>query len=191
MANKRPTAKMISFARNVIAGQAPSEALRNSLYDVSGYSTRGLAVFAQELLRHPIISSAITKAHEEVLRGGRLVREDALALLENIAEANIGDFLTFESEVVTDSQGRTRKVMLLEAKDADQLTPDQLACIQEISEGQNGKIRIKLKSATDAIKQLTALHGWNAAPKAAVGQDGKDVPPAVVQITREVVEGGE
>lgn len=184
---KRPTAKMISFARNVIAGMTATDAVKESLYETDGMSQQAIYNFASELMRHPSIAAAIEKAQEEVLRGGRLIREDLESILENIAEANLGEFLNFESDVVTDSRGRVRRVLLLETKNSEELTVDQLACIQEISEGQNGKIRYKLKSASDAIKELNRMRGYHAPPKVPVGQDGKDVEIPVLAVVREVV----
>lgn len=175
---KRATQKQISFARNIIAGMGPSEALKESLYDTSKMAAPTISAMATQLLNTPVIEAAILKAQEETLRGGRLIRDDIVAELENIATANLGEFIKFTTEEVLDRRGRWREVLILETKDYEDLTPDQLACIQEISEGQNGKIRIKLKSSTDAIKELNKLHGWHAPPKAAVGQDGKDVPVA-------------
>ena len=177
MSRSRPTAKQVSFAANIIAGMGPREALEASLFDVSNMTHHSKEVFASKLLAHPNIAAAVAKANEETLRGGRLIKDDAMALLESIAEANIGDFLKFGTEWLTDDAGRRRRHVIIETKDSAELTREQLACIQEISEGQNGKVRIKLKSATDALKQLAAMHGWNAAPKAPIGQDGKDVLP--------------
>jgi len=176
---------MLSFAANIIAGMPAVKALEASLYDVSGMAPNSREAFAYKLLAHPHIAQAIAKANEEALRGGRLVKQDAIAILEAIAEANLGDFLKFESDVVTDSSGRTRRVLLLETKDSQELTREQLACIQEISEGANGKVRIKLKSATDALKQLSAMHGWNAPPKAPVDGEGNPAPAVALLTSKE------
>jgi hypothetical protein len=185
---RRPTQKQISFARNLIAGQAPAEALRNSLYNLENMTDASVARMANGLLNSPVIADAYAKAQADTLAGGVRIREDLIAELENIAFSNLGDFLKFETDTVLDSRGKVRKVLLFELKHYDELTPDQLACISEISEGQNGKIRVKLKSASDALAQLRKLHGWDAPPKATVGQDGKDVAPVLLQITRDVVE---
>lgn len=185
---RRPTQKQISFARNIIAGMPPAEALRNSLYNLENMTDASIARMANGLMNEPVIADAYAKAQADTIAGGMRAREDLIAELENIAFSNLGDFLKFETDTVLDSRGKVRKVLLFELKHYNELTPDQLACISEISEGQNGKIRVKLKSASDALAQLRKMHGWDAAPKAPVGQDGKDVAPVVVQITRSVID---
>lgn len=183
-----PTQKQISFARNVIAGMKPVEALLQSSYNTDNMKPASISTLASQLLGNPQIAHAVRMAQQETLRGGRLTREDLIADLENVVATNVSDFIDFRVIIVEDIDGRLHRQAIWAFKDTDDMKPEQLACISEIRETQNGRFTLKLESKTAARQQLTKLHGWDAAPKAAVGQDGQDVAPVVVQITRTVVD---
>lgn len=184
-----PTRKMISFAAKILAGLGPSEALRASLYDTEGMTPGAVGGMAATLLKHPEIAQAIKQANEELLRGGLMAREDLVADLCNVINTNLADFIEFRTITVRDDDtGKTHRQAIWAFREQGDIDPRHLAAIVELREGKDGKFIIKLEPKAPARQQLAKLLGWDAPPKIPVGQDGKDAPPPVIQITREVVD---
>ena len=112
-------------------------------------------------------------------------REEALQILTRQARGNIGDVIEFKSMYIgmcPDGGGPlwTTKWGL---KHADDLDPELLANITEISEGKEGT-KVKKYSQRDAIKDMSTMQGWNSAVKHEL-TGKKDKPIETVVLSKE------
>lgn len=107
----------------------------------AGYSEKSAYAIGAENLKKPKIATAIA---EEIEKGSLATRTRLVDELAKIALANPTDFFSWgpDGVVIQDSSG---------------LTPEQAACISEVSETKTkdgGTIRIKLSDKQAAIEKL-------------------------------------
>lgn len=174
---------MISFMSQIIAGLQPSEALIASEYHTDDMTPRAIASHAQQLLANPLITQAVAAAQRQLLRGAVMTRAEFVANLENVLSVSLDDFADIEIVTLLNGQRQAR----LTFRPTAEIDPEKLSAITELGTDAHGKFKIKLEPKAPARQLLAKIHGWEAAPKTPVGQDGKDAV-VVVEIVRRVVD---
>jgi phage terminase small subunit len=111
----------------------------------AGYSRRSAATEGMRLLRNAEIVSAIRDEQARLNERCRVTAEKTLRAFASIGYAHLGEFIEWKTE-----HGRRR----LAPRDSADLSVDQLAAIQEISETEDGRLKFRLH---DKQAALTAL----------------------------------
>ena len=113
----------------------------------AGYSPRTAAVQAAELLRKPNIQLAIQEAFAVRAQRVSISQDKVLQEIARVAFAHMGQFATW-----------TKEGMTLVA--SEELTPDQIAAVVEVSESktqQGTQVKVKLHDKLRAL-ELAARH---------------------------------
>lgn len=166
----------------------------------AGYSAKTADKQAYQIKQIPEARAYIEHLEQERLAAANIKAEDLLLELKKIAFFNIGDILEFTSQdlVALDEHGEidhingvTKYVTGVLIKDSEQLTPEQLSVLAEISEtplkGGGKALKVKPYSKVDAIKQLAAMLGYNAPEKKVVTNvDGGALPATRFSVKRRV-----
>lgn len=133
------TAKQKQFVREYLIDlNATQAAIR------AGYSVKTAEAIGYENLRKPQIAKAIEKA-----MGKRVERTEITAdrVLQELAKIGFSDMRTF-------TKWSNRGVVLI---DSDTLTPDQAACVAEVSQTiteSGGSIKFKLHDKVAALEKI-------------------------------------
>jgi phage terminase small subunit len=119
----------------------------------AGYSKKTAGELGWENLKKPEIQAQVKKLMDERASRTEISQDLALKMLYNFLSANVADYLTFTDKGVV-------------FKRSDELTPEQLACVSEVSEyiGKNTRNRrfklvSKEKMLALMMKHLGMLDG--------------------------------
>lgn len=129
------TPKMALFVQNYLVSTNAAQAAL-----AAGYSPKTAAAMGRKLLSKPIIDDAIQRAMNERVERLHINQDMVLLELMAVVRSNIGDYLTF---------GPTGIVF----KNMDEIPPEKVALIKEISHGKAG-IKIALPDKLDALEKL-------------------------------------
>ncbi len=116
------------------------------------------------LLRIPDNRALYEAMKEEKIIGGILKRNEAMAILSDMARTNIGDIAIFDEVDVETADGDIVRRAVWSFKNSENMTEGQLRSIMEIKASPFGS-SIKLHDQKGAIKQLAEMQGWNEAKK--------------------------
>lgn len=175
--------KMVTFARQIIAGEEPLAALEKSEFNTADWgSDASKKAFAYRLLKHPLLAPAFAKAQAEQYDEAILSRGEALERLTLVARASLSELIEFRTIKLRDDKGLIHHQAIWAFKDSDTMHPDQLAAIAELTATDNG-FKIKLRDADKAIAQIAKMQAWDKAPKAPV--DGAGMPAPILTMTVE------
>ena len=181
---KRPSHKMLTFARRIIAGDDPLAALESSEYRTADWgSDANKRSYAHRLMGHPLIADAVADAQALEFGDAVASRQEVLEQLTVVARGSLAGLIEFRTVEIIDADGKRHTQAIWAVRDSDRMTPDQLDLIEELTATPTGGFRIKLRSAADARRQLARLQGWDAAPRVPVDQNG-DIPQPILSITR-------
>jgi phage terminase small subunit len=123
------------------------------------------------------VDSVKQPAEERAAETAIMTREESLQRLSAMARGNIADLLEFGERVTgQDDDGNDIKVISWWFKNSADMTPGNLALINEISAGQQG-IKIKIHDAKVAHKQLAQLEGWESATKLNIVAEDEALTP--------------
>lgn len=109
------------------------------------------------------MTTFINSVSSKMISDAIMTRKEALERLTVFARANLGEMVDFKT-VIYKVDEREVKQATWSLKDSSTQNPNHLAAISELSTSSQG-IKVKLHSASDAIKQLAAMQGWNQAEK--------------------------
>lgn len=159
---RKLTAKQEKYKNNRISGMIVMDSYRNA-YPNQKMSNKAISVAANKLEKDPRISLAIEKAKEREKSKAIMTREEALERLSISARIKITDVATFKLiNIGTKKEPIMQTVWTI--KDCEDIDPVVAACIKSITMTSKGP-KLELYDANGAIKQLSAMEGWDAAKK--------------------------
>jgi len=137
---------------------------KEKAYELAGYKCRGDAARteAQRMMDLPQVKAYLNSLKEKATERAQKAADDIIAELEKIGFSNISDYLSFGPNGVV-------------LKDSTELTPDQLAAIESISETttqHGGTIRFKLHDKPESLHLLGKRHGLFPNRQELTGADG-------------------
>lgn len=107
----------------------------------AGFSPKGARFRASELLKRSDVADRISELKAKQQQRLEITADRVLLEVARVAFATMGDFGTWGKNGVT-------------LIDSDKLTPDQMAAVLEVSEGENKRVSIKLHSKVAALDRL-------------------------------------
>lgn len=116
------------------------------------------AVSASQIFSNLKVVSFMDSMKETLISEAIMTRTEALERLTRIARADCVP--VFKSISIVDAEGNEHKQTVWSIPDSEDLTPEQLSSIAEVSTGKDG-LKIKQHSAPQAIKQLAEMEDWN------------------------------
>lgn len=152
---------------NVLAGMSNIDA-----YTKAGGKSKTKA--SAEACASRMLSNAKAKAFldamkEVAVNNAIMSREEMMTELSILSRVKTSDIINFgyrTVETIDPATGETKVVnqSYWSMKDMEDLTPEELGAIEEVSVGKDG-LKFKKVSRLNAMKQLSELAGYNAAQK--------------------------
>lgn len=130
------TGRQKLFVENYLVTMNGAEAVR-----AAGYQTKNPRCTASELLSKPHIQEAIDKGISARVARLHITQDYVLLKLAEIAQANIGDYLHFGKDGV-------------KLRDMDEIPPEKIALIKELTEGEEKNIKLVLHDKISALDKL-------------------------------------
>jgi len=132
---------------------------------------------AHKMFKRVQVNAFYESLLEESAGNSILSRSEAMEILTDIAKTKINDIADFSTIQIKDDEGNVKKQSVWSFKDSDEISEKAARVVSEVSVGKDG-IKFKTHSQTDAIKQLRAMEGWDAAEKVdhnvTINIEGKD-----------------
>ncbi|MCW9549675.1 terminase small subunit [Klebsiella oxytoca] len=129
-------------------------------------------VSASQIITKLNVQAFLKSVQYEAVSDAIMTRIEALERLTVIARTSISDLATFGTHLVgEDDDGRPIEQTVWRFKNSDEMTPEQMAAISELTAGKDG-LKIKLHDAKAAIKQMAEMQGWEAPKKSEVSGPG-------------------
>lgn len=155
------TLKEREFASYIMMGKNQTEAasLMNPSKTKSSWQNTG-----RNWMRRPAVIEFLESLNVQRVRSGIMDRDEALRRLSTLARGSIADFMDFDTVTVMGSDGVEREQTVWSLKSSDDMDPEMVACIAELTSGAGGN-RIKIHPSLLALKQLAEMQGWNSANK--------------------------
>lgn len=141
---------------------------------------------ASEIIRRPKVKAFRDSLIEVQATSAIMQREEALAILSTNARVKMTDVADYRFvEVGTDADGNPVMQTVWEMKDSKDIDPALISCIKSVTMTKQGP-KIELHDQQGAIKQLSAMQGWDSASKHEIaGKDGDAI--AITVIERKIV----
>lgn len=150
---------------------------RKSYYKAGGKAKNDKSAdsAAQKMLSKVEVNAFYESLLEESAGDSILSRVEAMEILTDIAKTKINDIADFSTITIENDEGKPVKQSVWSFKDSDTISDRAARVINEVSVGKDG-IKFKTHSQVDAIKQLRAMEGWDAATKLEhTGKDGEAI----------------
>lgn len=148
-----------SVVAAILAHRHPGEA-----YKAAGGHSENTTHAVYQIKQLPHIKTFLKSVKHSRIKAAILTREEALVRLSNIARTSINQLANFETFEITDSFGNLKKQSTWHFKDSDEIPPEALDAILELSAGNQG-LKLKLHDQKQAIKQIGEMEGWEAPKK--------------------------
>lgn len=183
---ERPLTKIQeSFAQAFVESGVGSIALRKAT-DCSRMKDSTVTRKAWDLVHHPRVAARIKELRNMSASDLVMSRREALEILSARGRVNFFEMIEFAEHVVSeDREGHPIVQASWSFKNRDQLTPEQLAAISELSAGPKG-LTVKTHDPVAAIQLLARMQGWEA-PKS-VELSGPEGGPIEVKDVRELTD---
>jgi phage terminase small subunit len=144
----------------------------------TGYSKKTAKEQASKLLTKININERIKELDGDIFDKLGCTHEKVAQAYIDLAFTTCGDLFEYVDERIEDADGNSKVVRKAYLKANDQLTKQQLATIQEISETTAG-IRIKQYSRKDALDMIAKLKGMLVEKKEVTGSEGGPIETIV------------
>lgn len=141
---------------NKIEGMSDIDAYKASHGKAKTDSAKRASV--SEILSNLNVEAFLETIQEDRVNDAIMTREEAMERLSRIGRADCVS--VFKTIIIQDKEGNDHKQTVWNIPDSEDLTPEQLSSIAEVSTGKDG-LKIKQHSAPDAIKQLRQMEGWD------------------------------
>ncbi|MBU9819933.1 terminase small subunit [Rahnella sp. BCC 1045] len=120
---------------------------------------------ASQILTNVNVQAFLKCIQYEAVNEAIMTYEEAMERLSVMGRTSIADLATFGTQVVgEDDDGNPVTQSVWSFKNANELKPEQMAAISELTAGKDG-LKIKLHDPKAAIKQLAEMRGWEAPKK--------------------------
>lgn len=154
-------------ALNSLSGMSNIDSYRNSCGKAK--TDRAKEVSAGQILSKLEVVAFLDAMKEVAVNNAIMSREEMMTELSILSRVKTSDIINFgyrAVEAVDPKTGETKIVnqSYWSMKDMEELTPEQLGAIEEVSVGKDG-LKFKKVSRLNAMKQLSELAGYNAAQK--------------------------
>ncbi|MBC0852573.1 terminase small subunit [Pantoea stewartii] len=147
------------FITELLKGSNQTQAYRAAGGKAKGDGARSKAA---QIVTNSNVQAFLQAVQYEVVSEAIMTRTEALERLTAIARTGIGDLATFGTHRVgEDDDGHPLEQTVWRFKNSDQLTPEQLAAISELTASKEG-LKVKLHDPKSAIKQIAEMQGWEA-----------------------------
>lgn len=130
------TGRQKLFVEHYLVSMNGAEAVR-----AAGYKTTNPRCTASDLLSKPHIQEAIDKGISARVARLHITQDFVLLKLVEIVQSNIGDYLYFGKEGV-------------KLRNMDEIPPEKIALIKELTEGENKNVKIVLPDKISALDKL-------------------------------------
>lgn len=118
-----------------------------------------------QILGHPRVVVFMDSMKQSIVSAKIMEREEALSILSANARVKISDIADFSySPVGVNSDGEEILESIWRMKDSSEIDPEVMACIKSVTMTKQGP-KIELHDQQAAIKQLSAMQGWDSATK--------------------------
>ncbi len=147
------------FVTELLKGQNQTQAYRLAGGKAKGDGARSKAA---QIVTNSNVQAFLQAVQYEVVSEAIMTRTEALERLTSIARTTIGDLATFGTHRAgEDDDGQPVEQTVWRFKNSDQLTPEQLAAVSELTASKDG-LKVKLHDPKTAIKQIAEMQGWEA-----------------------------
>ena len=168
---KKLTPLQYKFVVNLVGGMSQRKAIKAAGSNAKSDNT--LDNSASECLSKPKVRAFYDSLMASKAISGIMTRSEALVILSNnarVAMTDVADF-TFQ-KVGEDENGADVMQTVWKMKDSKDIRPEVISCIKSVTMTKQGP-KIELHDQQGAIKQLSALEGWDAPKKTELtGKDG-------------------
>jgi phage terminase small subunit len=172
------------FVVNLVSGMSQDNA-------ISKAGSKAKTDGAKRAIASRMLSDANTRAFYDSLMLTRLTdsimtRDEALSILSNNARVSMTDIADYRFvEVGKDNDGNDIMQTVWTMKDSSEIDPNVIACIKSVTMTKQGP-KIELHDQQGAIKQISAMEGWEAPKKTELsGKNGGTIE--VTQIERKII----
>ena len=128
----------------------------------AGYSVKTAKDIASQLLAKLNIQERIQQFKDKRAEKIEVKSDDILNQLNILRNSNISDYVELKAEDITttvDGKEKVTTIQILRFKNFEDLTDDQLSCIESIKEGRNG-IELKLHGKEWTIEKINRHIGF-------------------------------
>lgn len=163
------TALQKKYVTQLLKGKNQTDA-----YKKSGGKAKGdaLRAAASRLYANVNVKAFLKSVQHEQVSEAVMTYQEALERLTVMGRTSIADLATFGTQVVgEDDNGHPVIQSTWAFKNSDELKPEHLAAISELTAGKDG-LKLKLHDPKAAIKQLAELQGWEAPKKTEISGPG-------------------
>lgn len=150
------------FVTQLLKGKNQTDAYRKAGGKAKGDNLRKAA---HQIATNIDVGAFLKSVQHETVNEAIMTYEEAMERLSVMGRTSIADLATFGTQVVgEDDDGNPVTQSVWSFKNANELKPEQMAAISELTAGKDG-LKIKLHDPKAAIKQLAEMRGWEAPKK--------------------------
>lgn len=173
---KELTALEHRFVVNLVSGMKQRYAIKEA--GSTAKTDNALDASASKMLRKDKVRAFYDNLMETKLTDSILTRDEALSILSNNARVSMTDVATYAfKKVGEDEEGQPIMQTVWTMKDSADIDPKVIACIKSVTMTKQGP-KIELHDQQGAIKQLSAMQGWDSPKKTELS--GKDGAPLAI-----------
>ena len=173
---KKLTTLQHKFVVNLVGGMSQDEALKEAGSKAKNANT--LRAVASRMLTDANASAFYDSLMLTKLTDSIMGRDEALSILSNNARVSMTDVADYAfKKVGEDGEGQPIMQTVWTMKDSADIDPKVIACIKSVTMTKQGP-KIELHDQQGAIKQLSAMQGWDSPKKTEVS--GKDGAPLAI-----------
>lgn len=169
----------LSFVTNLVSGMTQRQAIKKA--GSTAKTDNSLDNVATQMFSRLEVKAFYDSLMETKLTDSIMGRDEALSILSNNARVAMTDVADYAfKKVGEDEEGQPIMQTVWTMKDSADIDPKVIACIKSVTMTKQGP-KIELHDQQGAIKQLSAMQGWDA-PK----EIKADV--SVTEVVRKVID---
>ena len=173
---KKLTTLQHKFVVNLVGGMSQRIAVKEA--GSKAKTDSALDTVATKMLSNVQVKAFYDSLMETKLTDSIMQRDEALSILSNNARVSMTDVADYAFvKVGEDEDGQPIMQTVWTMKDSADIDPKVIACIKSVTMTKQGP-KIELHDQQGAIKQLSAMQGWDSPKKTEVS--GKDGAPLAI-----------
>lgn len=178
------TTMQYGFVVNLVSGMSQRKAIKEA--GSGAKSDVSLDNVATQIFSRLEVRAFYDSLMQTKLLDSILTRDEALSILSNNARVSMTDVADYAFQKVgEDAEGNPIMMTVWTMKDSKDIDPAIISCIKSVTMTKQGP-KIELHDQHGAIKQLSALQGWEAPRRTELsGKDGGDI--VITQIERKII----
>ena len=181
---KNLTTLQHKFVVNLVGGMSQRIAVKEA--GSKAKTDSALDTVATKMLSKVQVRAFYDSLMQTKLTDSILTRDEAMVILSNNAKVSMTDVADYAfKELGKDEEGQPIMQTVWTMKDSKDIKPEVIACIKSVTMTNKGP-KIELHDQQGAIKQLSAMQGWEAPKKTELsGVDGGEI--VITQIERKII----